>query len=329
MPQPYDSRFAPLVPKVISGVFRKYEQGTFFMNKILPDVTKGSYHWTYHLYGNVGNSSEDVGPGGEPTMSYLAYDEKDARAYEWRKEVPIADRDTMAVGNIRNVWADAAQQISEDILLSKEKKALDALLGLDTTYNDIANHGMPTPISGSDWSSESSDIFKDLTNARKEVLKTAHKFPDTIIIGPDDQANIENHPDFRQYQLAGPFGQQNLEQGAIGKIKGMDVFVMTAVSDVYPNYPHTGDPNDQRPIVGTEAGNVEPLLTGKAIVCKRGLELGYMGIAEPFQSVTLGNDNGHYKRRRMQSVMGWHAAGPAIERPNHLIHIYTDGTAPA
>jgi hypothetical protein len=329
MPQPYDSRFAPLVRKVVSGIFRKYEQGEFFMNKILPDTTVPSYHWTYNLYGNVGNSSEDVGPGAEPTISQFAYDEKDARAYEWRKEVPIADRDIMSIQGLRNVWADAAQQISEDILLSKEKKGLDALLGLDTTYNDIANHGMPTPISGSNWASPSSDIFKDLTNARKAVLKTAHKFPDTIIIGPDDQANIENHPDFRQWQLAGPFGQQNLAMGAIGKIKGMDVFVMTAVADVNPNYPHVGDPNDQRPQVGTTSGYVAPLLEGKAIVCKRGRELGYMGVAEPFQTVSLGNDGGYYTRRRMQSIMGWHAAGPAIERPNHLVHIYTDGSEPA
>lgn len=329
MPQPYDARFAPLVRKVVSGVFRKYEQGTFFMSQILPDQPVAGYHWTYHLYGNIGNLSEDVGPGAEPTISQFAYDEKDARAYEWRKEVPIADRDVMAIRDVRNVWADAAQQISEDILLNKEKKALDALLGLDTTYNDIASFGMPTPISGSDWSSPSSDIFKDLTNARKEILKTAHKMPDTIIIGADDQANIENHPDFRQWQLAGPYGQSNLAEGSIGRIKGMDVFVMTAVADVEPNYPHVGDPNDQRPQVGTTAGYVAPLLTGKAIICKRGRELGFMGVAEPFQSVSLGNDGGYYSRRRMQSIMAWHAAGPAIERPNHLIHIYTDGTAPA
>lgn len=328
MPQPYDNRFAPLIPKVISGLFRKYEQGAFVMKQILPDQTVPSYHWTYHLYGNIGNTSEDVGPGAEPTISHMAYDEKDARAYEWRKEVPIADRDIMSMQGLRNIWADAAQQISEDILLNKEKKALDALLGLDTTYNDIAKFGMPTPISGTDWSSPSSDIFKDLTNARKEILKTAHKMPDTIMIGADDQANIENHPDFRQWQLAGPFGQQNLSEGSIGRIKGMDVFVLTAVVDNFPNYPHTGDPNDQRPIVGTAAGEVSPMLTGKAIICKRGRELGYMGVVEPFQSVSLGNDGGYYSRRRMQSIMGWHAAGPCIERPNHLIHIYTDGTSP-
>ena len=91
MPQPFDSRFAPLVRKVVSGVFRQYEQGQFFMDRILPDVPVNSYHWTYHLYGNVGNSSEDVGPGAEPTVSSLVYDEKDARAYEWRKEVPVSD----------------------------------------------------------------------------------------------------------------------------------------------------------------------------------------------------------------------------------------------
>ena len=225
--------------------------------------------------------------------------------------------------------ADAGQQISEDIMLNKEKKGLDALLGLDTKYNDIASNGMPTPISGQDWALPSSDIFKDLTDARRDVLKTAHKFPDTLLIGPDDEANIQNHPDFRQWQLAGPYGQQNLATASIGKIKNLDVFVLSAVSDVDPNYPHTGSPNDQMPVVGTARGNVQPLLTNKAIVCKRGRDLGFMGIAEPFQSIPLGNDGGYYSRRRMQSIMGWLAGGPAIERPNHLIHIYTDGTAPA
>jgi hypothetical protein len=322
MPQPFDSRFAPLVRKVVSGVFRQYEQGQFFMDRILPDVPVNSYHWTYHLYGNVGNSSEDVGPGAEPTVSSLVYDEKDARAYEWRKEVPVSDRDLMAVADVRNIMADAAQQIAQDILLSKEKSALDALLGNDTTYNDISNHGMPDAITGSDWSSPSADIFKDLTNARKEILKTAHKMPDTLIIGPDDQANIENHPDFRQYQLAGPFGQGNLAEGSIGRIKGLDVFVMTAVEDVYPNYPHSGDPNDQRPRIGTGAGEVQPLLTNKAIVLKRGRELGYMGVAENFQTIAYRDE-----RRRSGAIMGWMASGPAIERPNHLIHIYTDGSS--
>jgi hypothetical protein len=168
----------------------------------------------------------------------------------------------------------------------------------------------------------SADIFKDLTNARKEILKTAHKMPDTLIIGPDDQANIENHPDFRQYQLAGPFGQGNLAEGSIGRIKGLDVFVMTAVEDVYPNYPHSGDPNDQRPRIGTGAGEVQPLLTNKAIVLKRGRELGYMGVAENFQTIAYRDE-----RRRSGAIMGWMASGPAIERPNHLIHIYTDGSS--
>ncbi len=330
MPQPFDSRFAPLVRKVISGVFRKYEQGPLnIISQILPDIPVVGYHWTYHLYGDVGHTSEDVGPGAEPTMSTLVYDEKDARAYEWRKEVPVADRDLMALRDVRNVMADAGQQISEDIMLNKEKKGLDALLGLDTKYNDIASNGMPTPISGQDWALPSSDIFKDLTDARRDVLKTAHKFPDTLLIGPDDEANIQNHPDFRQWQLAGPYGQQNLATASIGKIKNLDVFVLSAVSDVDPNYPHTGSPNDQMPVVGTARGNVQPLLTNKAIVCKRGRDLGFMGIAEPFQSIPLGNDGGYYSRRRMQSIMGWLAGGPAIERPNHLIHIYTDGTAPA
>lgn len=289
------------------------------MTEILPviDVEQEYFDWT--LYGQVGNMAPKVGPNGVPEVASVAYDRQFAIADEYRQKVPIKDREFMAVNKFRNVVMDASNQLSENLLLRMEYEGLQTLLG-NNPFNDLTAGGQPPKITGTNWSANG-DILANLVEGRKNILKRAHIFPDTLIIGPDDEANIQNHPDFKQYQLSGPaFNQENYKEGRIGRIKGLDVYVMSTVADAYPNYPHTGEPNTQAPVVGTTPGTVKPLLEGTALIVKRGLDLGFFGMYEPFSTIMYRDEE-----TRRFNIMSWMTFGEGIVRPNRIQEIDTTG----
>ncbi len=161
-----------------------------------------------------------------------------------------------------------------------------------------------------------------IADAKNAIRKTAFKEADTLLINADDYTNILKHPDFRQHQLSGIFVQQNLVEGSIGRIQGLDIMVHNIVKDINPGKPRgteAGTYPGQPGVIGTD---VEQMLNNRAIIMKRGSEMGFMGIAEGFQT-----DMYPVRRRRAVELQAWEAFGPAIVRPNHLIHLKTDGSA--
>ena len=318
--QPFSNRFNNLIDRIGTGIFRKYEQGNFFLTEIMPVVEVEQEYFDWTLYGQVGNMAPKVGPNGVPEIAQLAYDRKFALAEEYRQKVPIKDREFKSVARFRNVVVDAQNQLMENLGLRMEYEGLQTLLG-NNPFNDLAAGGQPPAITGNNWSVEGTDIVKDLTFARRNILKRAQVFPDTLIIGPDDEAFVQNNPDFRQTQLGSdPFRDANLLEGKIGRIKGLDVYVMSTVADAFPNYPHTGEPNNQAPDRGTGRGQVVPLLEGKALVLKRGLDLGFYGMYEGFSSIMYRDEE-----TRRFNIMSWMTFGNGIIRPNRIQEIDTTG----
>lgn len=319
MAQPFNQRFFALAPKVITGIFRKYEQGKPMMGDILPSRGVPQYHFIYHLYGKRGHMTPKVEAGSESNDVNIQYEEKLAICNEYREGATISEREMMGVADVRNVLADHSQVIAESIMLRKEYVGLQALLDNDP-YNDLANNGMVGPVTQVDWSQGSSDIFGTIVDAKNNVRKAAFLEADTMIISPDDVANIMKNPDFRQYQLGGNvFGQEILRDGSIGRIHGLQAYMHNLVVDIEQGKPKIPYPNEPGIIEGASA-NQQRMLDATAIILKRGRTLGHMAQVEYFTT-----DLELIKGRRAVRIQAWEGFGPAIERPPYINYILTDG----
>jgi hypothetical protein len=295
------SRLSPLHPKVIEAIFLKREQGEMIMSQFLPDRSVGGIEFTYRYYGGVGGMSPIVDDGAATPLASVGYEEKVAKCLEIREGDIITERALKFINVLRDVVRDTVEFITERMMLRKEYMGFTALLG------DYTADGQPAPIvivGGKEWNTTSEEILFNLADAITAIKNAGHIKADSLVIGSQEENSIAKADSLIQWNLAGQFGQQQIADFAVGKLKSLDIYVTDAVKSDKEN----------APVGHGEA--LEPFLAGNALVFKRGMNLGFTAVAEPFTSRQFPIED----RRGIQLQM-WQTIVPVITRPTHLVQL--------
>jgi hypothetical protein len=297
----YAGNLGPLHPKVIESIFLIKEQGELIITQFLPERTVSHIEFTYRYYGAKGGMSPIVSENSATPLASVGYEEKVAKCKEIREGDIISERALKFMAGIRDVVKDTVEYITQRMMLRKEYMGFQAMLV------DYTADGQPTPITPTNtWDSANETILADLADAITGIKNAGHLQADSLLIGSQEENSIAKADTLVQWNLAGQFGQQQIADFAVGRLKGLDIYVTDAV---YSN-------QEDKPEGHGET--LTPLLAGKALCFKRGMDLGFIAVAEPFTSRQFPVED----RRGIQLQM-WQTIQPVVTRPTHLIELNT------
>lgn len=290
---------SPLHPKVISSIFVKKEQGQFLITQnILPEQQVEGIEFTHRIYGDVGGAAPIVADGVPTPLASVGYVERVEKCLEIREGDVITDRSLKFLAGVRDIIKDTVEFITERIDMRKEMMGFDMLLADWTAYGQ---HAALPITAGNEWDTANENILGDLMDANTAIKQSSHNIADTLLIGTNDENSMGKAPSLTTWNQAGTFGQQNLTQFAVGKIKQLDVFT----SDVVYRS------NQEDP----DSALVE-FLSDKCLVLQRGNRMGITAVAEAFESEMF-----PVKERRGQMLHMWQTVKPVPIRPTRFVQI--------
>lgn len=266
---------ADLHPKYLTGIAIKKTQGKLVLDQIVPERPSAEWSGYYKNYNDVyfGGMTPEVGEGVENEYANTSYTESSFICSEYREGGRISERaikfllskdSTQAVSNGRALVEDEIQFLSERLALREEKLRYDSLVA-----NAYSGNAVPASFV---WSNASSTPIKDIRRAIKNIRDNWHVEPDTCIIGTTAEESLMNHADvkdlikYNSTALATTKDIKGISQ-ALGRFLGLN-FV---VSDVV-----TGS-GIASPVTETK------MVNATAIVCKAGIDLGALWVAEPLE----------------------------------------------
>lgn len=294
------SGLSPLHPKVIEAIFLKKEQGELIITQFLPERSVGNIEFTYRYYGGVGGMSPIVQENAPTPLASVAYEEKVKKCQEIREGDIISERSLKFTAGIRDIVRDTVEFVTERMMLRKE------YMGFQTLLTDYTADGQPTAISASsrEWNGASETILADLADAITGIKNAGHVKADSLLVGSQEENSIAKADSLVQWNLAGQFGQQQIADFAIGRLKSLDIYVTDAVY------------SDKEDMPEGHGEVLTPFLAGTALCFKRGMNLGFIAVAEPFASRQFPVED-----RRGQELQMWQTIQPVVTRPTHLIQL--------
>jgi len=239
-----------LHPKTLLGIALKREQGQLIMNQILPERTVPHKEFTYHEYGDIGGLAHEVQEGDSTPLRSITYKEITTRCVELREGALITEQSQKWLN--RDVIRDEMEDLTDVIALKQETMGFEALLD-ESKYD--TSQVIPLD-AGSIWGDAENRPQDSMADAKTVIRNIGHVKADTMIISSTDEPLLVKSIPLTQWSFAGPFSQQPIVEGSIGRIMGLDIFVSDAFKE-------SSKPN----------GDLEPMLDNVAIILKRGNNL--------------------------------------------------------
>ena len=270
--------------------------------QFLPERPVPQMEFTYRYYGAVGGMSPFVAENSPTPLASVGYEEKVAKCKEVREGDMISERALKFTAGLRDVVKDTVEFITERMMLRKESWVFDKLLA------DMTADGQPASVNAAakwDAGSGAELILGDMADAITRIKNAGHIKADTMLIGSDGENAIAKADTLVTWNLAGQFGQQQIAEFAVGKLKSLDIYVTDAVVTEDADQP-----------LENENVSLIPLIADKALVFKRGADLGFIGVAESFQSRQFPVED-----RRGIELQMWQSYIPVITRPTHITQI--------
>lgn len=279
-----------LHPKVMLGLALKREQGARITDQILPERSVPNIEFVYREFGDVGGLAHEVAEGAPTPLRGLNYHEVVTKCVELREGTLVTEQSQKWLD--RDIIKDAVNDLTDVISMKQESMAFEALL--DTTKLDTTQ--VITLNANTYWADVANRPQDSISNAKAIIRKVGHVVPNTLIINSDDEGLLEKSLPMNVWAQAGPYSQQFLAKGSIGKIAGLDIFSTDAVR-------WTSEDDD----------TLVPLLENQAIILKRGSELGFTAVAEPFTMRRFPIPD-----RRALEIQAFKTIRPVITRRTHL-----------
>lgn len=287
-----------LHPRVILAIAIKRAQGLMISTEILPERPVTNRVFEYREYGQtdreIGGMAPKVEEGDTTPLDKLTYEVRVKRCDEVREGTLISEQAQKFL--FRDVVRDHVTYITDRIALRQESMAFDEITERTSTTGQLK--GATTLASTYEWDGANGSVLDNFANAKKFLRDQGHVIPTDVILGTDGENKILKATELRNWSYAGPFGQKPITEGSIGRVFGLDVWVTDSVKLSNENDPTSG---------------LIPILQDKAIVLRRGPDLGMTAVAEPFTSRRIPIPN-----RRGVMLQMFKTFLPVVQRPRRI-----------
>lgn len=265
------------------GFAKEKEQGTLFANKLLPERKVNSRAVEWKVIKNTRELAPEIREGSEDTLTGIGYDEKSAIVKEIREGAMLTEQ-AIAESSLRDLVKDHLDHLVERNVLKQEAMIFDEIVkNAGSTYGQAV-----------DWTT--GDPLKDIQTAIRDAKKNDFVSFDTMIIDPDREFELLQNESIRNILLQAK--PETLISGsnvkALGRIKGLDVYVADAVYD-------------------TATGEARPILEGKTVLMKKGSQTGNTMVRESL-TVRRFADQG----KRAVRLQVFKTMFPVIYRPQNI-----------
>ncbi|MHA1368142.1 MAG: hypothetical protein ACTSRA_00315 [Promethearchaeota archaeon] len=256
-----------LHPRVILAIAVKRAQGAMISTDFLPERPVNNKVFEYREYGQtdreIGTLAPEVNEGDTTPLDKLGYEMRVKRAKEIRLGTLITEQAQKFL--FRDVVKDHVTYITDRIALKQESMAFDELFEVSSVTGALKT----TKDLTTSWDETDAEILNDLADAKKRFRDIAHVIPDSLVVGSDGENALLKSVEMKLWRYSGPFTQTPIIEGTIGRLRGLDVWVTDAVK-----LKDNTDPT---------AGLI-PIVQDRVLVTRRGPDLGFTAIAEPFNS---------------------------------------------
>ncbi|MCM3155600.1 major capsid protein [Priestia megaterium] len=241
-----------LSEKTMLGFAKEKEQGDLFATQLLPERSVKSRAIEWKVIKNTRELAPEIREGSEDTLTGLGYDEKSAIVKEIREGAMLTEQ-AIAEASLRDLVKDHLDHLVERNILKQE-----AMI-----FNEIVKNAGSVYGQTVDWSSDTSSPLSDLQTVIRDAKKNDYVSFDTMVIDPDREFELLQNKEIREILLQAK--PETLISGtnvkALGRIKGLNVYVADAVYDA-------------------TTGEAKPILEGKTILMKKGSQTGNTMVRE-------------------------------------------------
>jgi Phage major capsid protein E len=274
-----------LSEKTMLGFAKEKEQGELFATKLLPERKVNSRAVEWKLVKNTRELAPEIREGSEDFLTGLGYEERSAIVKEIREGAMLTEQ-AIAEASLRDLVKDHLDHLVERNVLKQE-----AMI-----FNEIVANAGSVYGTTVDWSQTTSDPLKDIQTVIRDGKKNDFVSYDTMVIDPDREFELLQNQSIRDILLqAKPEALINgANVKALGRIKGLDVYVADAVYD-------------------SATGTAVPILEGKTILMKRGAQTGNTMVRESL-TVRRFPDQG----KRAIRLQVFKTMFPVIYRPQNI-----------
>jgi hypothetical protein len=274
-----------LSEKTMLGFAKEKEQGDLFATKLLPERKVNSRAVEWKVVKNTRELAPEIREGSEDTLTGLGYDEKSAIVKEIREGAMLTEQ-SIAEASLRDLVKDHLDHLVERNILKQEAMIFDEIVkNAGTVYGTTV-----------DWSLETSSPLTDIQTIIRDAKKNDYVSFDTMIIDADREFELLQNKEIKDILLQSK--PDALIEGAnvraLGRIKGLNIFVANAVYD-------------------SSTGVAQPILEGKTIVMKKGSQTGNTMVREGM-TVRRFADQG----KRAIRLQVFKTMFPVIYRPQNI-----------
>ncbi|NGY84945.1 hypothetical protein F6Y03_30970 [Bacillus megaterium] len=272
-----------LSEKTMLGFAKEKEQGDLFATKLLPERSVKSRAIEWKVIKNTRELAPEIREGSEDTLTGLGYDEKSAIVKEIREGAMLTEQ-AIAEASLRDLVKDHLDHLVERKILKQEGMMFDEIgKNAGTVYGQTV-----------DWSTGSP--LTDIQIVVRDAKKNDYVSFDTMVIDTDREFEILQNQEIRDILLQAK--PETLSSGenvkALGRIKGLNVYVADAVYDA-------------------STGEARPILEGKTILMKKGSQTGNTMVRESL-TVRRFADQG----KRAIRLQVFKTMFPVIYRPQNI-----------
>lgn len=244
-----------LSEKAMLGFVKEKEQGRFFAKDLLPERKINSRAVNWKMVKNTRETAPVVREGSEETLTDIGYDEMTASVLEIREGAMMSEQ-SIQESDLRDLVSDHLTHLTDRNILKQEQVIFSEIVkNAGTTFAQV------------DWSDTANakpldDVLDAIAAARQSDFVNF----DTMVISPDREMELLKNKEVKDIlmnsQPSELIAGNNVR--ALGRIRGLDVYVATSVLD-------------------TESGQETVLDGKKTILMKRGSETGNTMVRENLQ----------------------------------------------
>lgn len=294
-----------LHPKVSENIFLEELQGEPVATQFLAERAIGFPTFTYFRWGELGGMTPLSAEGSVTPISSTEYTEHVAKTLEYREGEIITEQAIKWLSNVRDIQADAARHLARRMVLRQEYNTINALIANAGSTMDLST------TSGAAWNEPNADPLDDFTEAKRIVRKEGHTNPDTVLFNADVEADLLQSAIFKQYFMGGTLAQSQINEGSLegATIRGLKIFT----TDAFYLKDSSGNPRSRAAWANEQRGY---LIGNTVIVFKRGGDLGYTYVSEPYTV-----KNFLLEDTRSMKMMGYKTMIPVVYRPQFICTI--------
>jgi hypothetical protein len=266
------------------------------------DVPQEVFRW--YRYGTPGGMTPMAGDTSRTPDAFVDYEPLTKRCIEYREGAVLGEKMLKGIQSERDVQADVLRNLSERMVLRREFLVIKEFLDQAATTFDIAASG-----EGRRWNEANANPIEDIISMGKQMRAIGHAKPDIMIMNFETFAELQRNPALLTFSQSGEFATQSIvtgklgqpqNQGAEGRILGMDIFVTDAF--YFPkNLPYHVNSSPKF------------LLDGSVVFLRQDPDLGFMAVFEPYEVRNFPDQD-----RRAIVIQNFMTMTPVIQRPEYV-----------